>query len=278
MPELEGLELEVDSNELEDPGIKEGTGKKDPRLEQDKISADSPRYKEIYKNWKDAERRLEKLEKDKGNSDLIDEMRRHNKSLEETIKQINTKAPDDGNELKVLTDQLEEFKQLKKQAREKADFDAETRIDDSISDLKLDIRELKKQSEIKKVEKVEKTPELSREDESEYKTWISENEWFTKDQKKRASAITFEKQVIIDPNFKDASIVEILEEVRVRVEEKFKPVEGKTAVEAGERGGSTRVSGSVRLSTGELDIAKGLGVSPENYAKQKMLINQRKGK
>lgn len=276
------LEVALEETEIPDPGKTEGT-KKDPRLEQDKITPDTPRFKEVYKNWKQAEERIAKLEANKGgdNSALIEEMRRHNASLEETIKQIGgNKADDkDDNALKALDDKLTELKALKRAAREKADFETETSIDDNILDLKVDIRELKKSIESAKTKSVkpsEKDTGLSDTDSADFGVWVVDNEWFNKDPKKRASAIAFEKKIITEPEFANASLSDVLEEVTKRVEEKWKPVTGTTQVESGRTLASSTSTKSIKLSKTEVDIANGLGIPVETYAKQKALMASRR--
>jgi hypothetical protein len=281
------LEVKVENvKDIPDPGAQEGI-RKDPRVEQDKLGPESPRFQEVYKNWKDAERRLEKLEagsKGTDNLAIIEEMRRHNASLEETIKQIGASkdVASDESAIKGLDDKLVELKDLKRQAREKADFDTETKIDDSIADLKLDMRELKKAVEDKKkapTKPDEKEDNLTDDEREEYSLWMDENEWFTNDTKKRASAVAFEKKVLKEPEFKDATITEVLEEVGKRVEEKFKPVTGTNQVEVGgERMQTTGRPGSIKLSKTEVEVAQGLGIPLETYAKQKSLMKQGGGK
>lgn len=289
MPEEEKKDAEgnviVDVKEAEpwvDPGSKEGV-KKDPRVEQNKLTPETPRFQEVYKSMKQGEAKIAELEKKinekPGDSALIEEMRRHNESLEKTIKQMGEgrESNQAGEAVKDLETKLGELKELKKQAREKADFNNETEIDEKMADLRVEIRDAKKGIEdLKKAsdDKGKKDSEMSEDDQAEFDAWIDDNTWFSKEPKKKAAAISFEKKIVKEPKFKDSSITEVLEEVRVRVEEKFKPVKGANLVEGSDRTGSGLIPGSVKLSAVELEISKGLGVSPEKYAKQKHLISQ----
>jgi len=273
-----GLDVDIEEgHEIVDPGKSEGQ-KKDPRKEQEKLSSDTPRFKEVYGKLKESERKIADLEqriKGSDNSELINEMKRHNSSLEETIKQINVGKASESQDDKIetLNAKLIELKELKKQARETANFSVEVDIDDKISDLKLDIREAKKPAEVVKIKSDEIVSGLSDDDQDEYDLWLSENDWFKNDSKKRASAITFEKKIVKEPEFAESSITEVLEEVKKRVEDKWKPVVGKNSVEGSGDGGSFKIPGSIKLSQAEVNIAKGLGLTIEKYAKQKALIN-----
>lgn len=285
MPEVEeGLEVNIEGGkEIVDPGKQEGT-RKDPRVEQDKLGPETPRFKEIYGKLKETERKLAELEtkqsKGSDNSELINEMRRHNQSLEETIKSMNLgkETKDEEGVVKSLEDKLVTLRDLKRQARERADFASETDIDETIADLRLDIREAKKAIGAKKNAPVvsDKISGMPPEEQEAYDEWIEANPWFIKDSKKRLAAISFEKKIVAEPEFKDSTKYEILEEVGKRVEEKFKPVEGKNSVEGRGASSSARISGSVKLSPSEVEVAKGLGVPLETYAKQKSLLKEKR--
>jgi len=56
------------------------------------------------------------------------------------------------------------------------------------------------------------------------------------------------------------------------MEEKFKPVTGVNSVEGGGKYGSHQNPGTVKLSANEVEVAKGLGIQLDVYAKQKSLI------
>jgi hypothetical protein len=274
-----------------DPGAQEGV-KKDPRVEQNKLTPDTPRFQEIYKSMKKGEEKIAELEKKveagSGNAALIEEMRRHNESLEKAIKQssgnIDSNRADDA--IKGLETKLGELKTLKKSAREEANFDSETEIDEKMADLRVEIRDGKKAIEAEKkvaIEAADKTKkakdsELSDDDKVIYNDWIADNSWYTKEPKKKAAAIAFEKKVVKEPEFADSTIMEILEEVGKRVEEKFKPAKRPNTVEDGSRLGSIQIPGSVRLSPTEMEVAKGLGIAPEKYARQKATMASAGGK
>jgi len=259
-----------------DPGSQEGV-KKDPRVEQNKLTPDTPRFQDIYKEMKQGQEKIAELEKKievgSGNTALVEEMRKHNQALEKTIQGISEKNSSETADttVKDLETKLTEFKELKKAAREKADFESETDIDEKMADLRVDIRDAKKAKAAPKTPE-KKESEISDDDTAEYELWKADNPWFTKEPKKKAYAILVEKKIVKEPEFADSTITEVLEEVGKRVEEKFKPVEGVNAVEAGEHKGSNRIPGTVKVSPVEMELAKGFGISPERWAKQKSMI------
>jgi hypothetical protein len=277
--------VEVDGEKVtvQDPGALEGV-KKDPRKEQDKLTPDHPRFREVYKDREELKRRVEVLEKKQEGSispEVLEEMRRHNQSLEKTIEELRgSRASDDNaNDLKGLEDKLGELRNMKREAREQANFDRETEIDDKITDLKVDIREIKRQIEkdkdaaAKPPDTKDKEGKLSDEDQEIFDEWVKENPWFTKSPKRRKYATKVEKEIIKEPEFELAEFDEILEEVAKRVEDKFKPVKGRNTVEdgGGRHASGSTPAGTVKLSPTEVEIAKGLGISPEKYAKQKSI-------
>lgn len=277
------VKVKEEKEPWQDPGAREGK-KKDPRVEQNKLTPDTPRFQDIYKSMKKGEEKIAELEKrieaGSGNAALVEEMRKHNKSLEDTLIQIsgNKESGKADKAIEGLEDKLGKLKELKKEAREKADFDSETDIDEKMDNLRVDIRDAKKaiKDEKKRVDddsKKAKDPELTDDENVEYKEWIADNPWYTKESKKKTAAIAFEKKIVKEPEFKDSTIPEILEEVKARVEEKFKPVKGVTTVESGGHLSSVQIPGSVKLTPMEIEVAKGLGVSPEKYAKQKALTS-----
>ncbi len=246
-----------------------------------------PRFQDIYKAMKKGEERITELEKklesssSSDNSALIGEMKEHNANLMKTIEHMR-ESGQSGNAdeaLKGLEDKLVELVDLKKKARESANFDAETNIDEKMADLRVDIRDSKKAIAAENKgdnnsgkNKDKEDSKMSDDDKIEYDDWIADNEWYTKDSKKKAAAISFERKIVKEPRFKDSTITEVLEEVGKRVEDKFKRVEGVNTVETNTILSQKQPPGSVRVSPVESDIAKGLGVSIEAYAKQKALI------
>lgn len=281
------VDIDNEGKPWKDPGAQEGV-RKDPRVEQDKLTPDTPRFQEIYKNWKQSEKKIadleKKIESGSGNAPLVEEMRKHNERLEEALKQASGSRDDNraDDAIKGLETKLGELKGMKKQAREEANFDSEGDIDEKMADLRVEIRDAKKaiKDEKKAAEDETKKPkdsELTADEKSIYDDWIDNNPWY-KEPKKKAAAIAFEKKIVKESEFADADISEILEEVGKRVEEKFKPVKRANTVEDGSHLGSFHLPGSVKLSPVEMEIAKGLGVSPEKFAKQKATMSIAGGK
>jgi hypothetical protein len=274
-------ELEVKVEEEKANSDETGKGKK-----QEDPPEGSPRWNEIYWKAKEGERAIEEAKelkqllatKEAG----IEEMRKWNKAIVESLDSVKGAISDTtkDDDIAKLDVKLSELKAAKREAREKADFDKESNIDDKIVDLKFEIKEMKAAPKV--VVKPTPTAEegIKPEDEKIYKSWIHSTEWYRTDPKMRGAAIKMEKEVWQDPDFEYADLPEILAEVKLRVEKEFdykpKPHGNRRSQDGVEgAGGSGRVT-VVKLSTAEQDLARNLGVSNEDYAKQKSLINRQK--
>ena len=258
--EPEAVEVEVEgAEEIKDPGQAEGT-KKNPKTQQDNITPDSPRFKEVYGKMKGFERELKELKEQGADTSTIDEMRKHNQDLMEVIKSRDTSSGD--NEVEKMEKDLQDLRADKKAARDQADFDLETDIDDKMADLRIDIRDAKKASKALAEDDI-------------YTKWANETAWFKNNKKKREAAIQFEKDIINEDDFADATDQQVLKEVEKRVENKFKPVKGKTPVEGSDTHGTGYIPSSVKISKTESEIADGFGISVQDFAKQKAAIGRK---
>ncbi len=257
----------------------------------------SERWNEVYWEAKEGKRAKDELVRERADRakdrEAIDAAREHNKALVEAIDKFTTvvEGKDGDAELKGLEDKVVELKVAKKSAREKADFDRESQIDDEIVDLKIEIRDRKaavKAATEKKATapvKVEddKGGELTPEEAAVYKKWAGETEWFRSDPRMRKAAMEAETETWADPDFEFATIAEVLAEVKKKVEEKFewKPsgneVKGRRGAGVESGVGDRGVITKIKLSTKEQTIMQGLGVPQEEYAKQKALIAKSKG-
>jgi len=253
----------------------------------------SERWNDIYREAQEGKRTKQELDDLKAarikDREAIEEMRKWNKAIVDSIDSVKGAISDttSDKDLEDLETKLTSLKAEKKAAREKADFDRETAIDDQIVDAKLAIREHKVAKTLAKDKakelKVDELPpdeenKLTPEESKAYKTWTKATTWFQHDPRMRKDALETEPEVWQDPDFEYATVEEVLDEVKKRVEKKFdyKPSNGDNRrrspdlVEGADHG-SKRIT-SVKLSSTEMELMKGLGVSPEDFAKQKAII------
>jgi DNA repair exonuclease SbcCD ATPase subunit len=283
----------VEEKEFIEPGTLEGTrGKVDPRTAQDALTPDHPRFRDIYRQMKDFERKFEKAEKDKSEFKLIiDGMKTHNQRLAEAIESGVSRIADsqvvniEQNEMKNLEDSLKQLKGERTQALKDADYDAVEDISDRIDTIKDRIREVKSRLAKREEDDSKKRGFAAEPDPQEIATvnsWIAEVDWYNEDPIMRASAIQLDLILFNDPKWQEKGTKARLAEVKSRIERRFnytKPTGGAGTGRASAANVDTSLTGgaggtnlSTSLSPDELEVAKGLGLSPEQYLKQKQLI------
>ncbi len=292
-------EIEIDLKSSDSEPDKTGKEKDD----KEGPPEGSKRWKEIYWKAKEGERAIAEREalrlELKHSRELIKEMSEHNKKLAEVLEDlsINNKRSAMDNEINKIEDKINELRALRKSAREKADYETEDKIEEEIIDLKLKLRELKnkpvsqiskdkeKESIAKKTASSTKNEEeiyLTEEEKEIYAKWLNENAWIYENPKVRSAAVEAEKTIRTDPDFAMATEEEILDEIKRRLEEKFKPPTGKVDMfHSGDKGKSTNLdtaNAKVKLSDIELTLAEGFGIDPKEVAKQKLAIMNFKGR
>jgi len=254
---------------------------------------DHPRWNEIYRKGKELERETEQLKKEReADKVLMDEMRKHHEELkaaierstqatekmsEATVESLSQKKAD------VFTQELSgihsKLVEQKRTALENNDLERVAEIDDKIMDVKLEMREHKKKADKKETPKDTHTgiPGAVKPDQAEVAKFKSSADWFDKDAFMTGAAIELEKKLLNDPLWQARSYAEILGEVKSKVEERFnygKSEEKKKGVNAVEGGGNVSGKGgptTIHLTARDLEIAKGLGITPEQLAKEKAI-------
>ena len=230
---------------------------------------------------KEAEDLRKQLEFERSTMSAIKE---HNKALADVVGKftqvVDEKKTDDV--MRTYETEMSKLLDAKKSAKENLDFSLESQIDERIMDMKLTLRDMKKQASAPKAEpKKEVADEIPADERAIYDAWIAENEWFRNDPKMRKSAIDTEMQLRKDPDYKYATVDEILGEVKKSVEEKFSSKEKAGKPKAGFVEGAGLSAGNkpntIKLTPQEVEIAKGLQISPEEYAKQKLFISRQRG-
>jgi hypothetical protein len=257
---------------------------------------DHPRFKKVYAKLKAAERRVEALEK-RGEEDtsLKEEMKEHNRTLQDALERTAI-ATEKASEATVKAaeqsaeDVLEkEFKGIhtrlleqKKNAYEQQDYGTVVEIDDKLSDLKIEMNKLNNDKNAPKVSDETTNTALSPERQKEVERFMGNtSQWWEKDPMMTGAAKQIEQSLLTDVAWLNKPYGDLLDEVQKQIEKRFgftggkedetpsvNTVEGSSNVS--QKGGAT----VVKLSREELKIAKGLGVSPEEWAQQKALTAQ----
>lgn len=275
----EGLDVELEeTNPPEEDAKKEEDSKNVP-------PEGSPRWNEIYWKAKEGERRLKENEELKKqlelNQKMIKEMQEHNKKLAENVEKVATttvkafEKDEQKDQLKVIENQIEKLKEKRREAIESSDFDSVEELMDEIFELKLQHKELKskpKESEKEPKEKKGSTEDVNF-DPAPYEQFVNDSPWFTEDPIMRAAAIEVDNILISDPKWSTKNDTERLLEVKKRVENRF-GYKGKK--NGGVEGDSKIVGGkkTVKLTQEEVKVAEGLGLTPQEYAKQKAYMEE----
>lgn len=260
--------------------------KVDPRVAQENITPESPRFKEVYGKMKTLERKIEEYEaQGKSTTTLIEDLRKHNERLAKAIessvdltREAISAGKDSGDdEVKALHEQQTQLREKKTAALKQFDYDAVAELDDQLMEVKLALKELSSKKSAPK-QKVENEIDPA------FGEFVDSTPWFngdTADPIMISAAYEIDKVLLRDPKWTNQPIRERLAEVGRRVEARFgwtsngkkKPpssgVEGRSSVTPTKTGETT-----VRLTADELTVCKGLGITPEAYARQKAYIQK----
>lgn len=310
------MEVEVESKEIDlekekerealDPGLREGKKAKiDPRSTEP--PTDHPRFKEVYGKMKEYERQLEDL-KSKGidNSSLVKELREHNKRLASAIENMGSSKDESSNfnksqsdaiisidsEITSAQNQLGNYREEKKDARDKLDYDKLDYLDEQILEIRLKIKALEEKKGIVKElkpDKVSSAEDKVDEDDIAVTDWIDDTSWFSKDVIMRGAAIALDKELINSKKWRNESTEKRLEEVKQQIEKRFNfssnndddknkdRREGRFSDVEGGEVKKGKANKSIKLSAVEMDLIKGMGVTVEQYLQQKSLISKEGG-
>ena len=305
IPEEKGTEVEIEDKEVPDPGAEEGMPKKKVFVDEDgKPGPDHPKYIKIWGQLKESKREVELLKQGGRPEDkhLVKEMQLHNKRLAEALEK-QTNAMEESNKIskdKVGTDALADnkkaqadLKTAKATAREESDYTTMDSIDDQLLELRMAERDLKEPpKETKKEVEPEKTVEtaIPKDQQDIIDDWAKEDApWYqgksSTDKMKTSAAVSAERELQEDPEWKDKPYGEQLKEVQRRVEEAFaagekkpdlpEPTEKTTGLSGVESSGGNRGEGKQRkvvLNADQVRVARGFGMTPEEYARQMDII------
>jgi len=237
-----------------------------------------PRFKQIYGKLKASERELERLKgSSEANDRLIQEMRDHNIALQEAVNKLSdTKDETVKRDLKNIHEGL--LKE-KRQAFEEGNYDKLVDIDERLFELKVAMK-----TKPEKVVKEKPAPAAIKIDGSKDKDiadFKASAEWFDSDDMMTGAAIEMEKALLV--KYKGSKAYsEVLKEVKSEVEKRFKYESPKDeeedemhqSVEGGSNISGKAKPNSVKMSRDEMEVAAKLGVKPEDFAKQKILMEK----
>ena len=263
----------------------EDDGEKGGRKDDEGPPPNSPRWKEIYWKAKEGERKMqenEELRKQlEKNEALIRQMQEHNRKLAESIEKVSEatiKVVEKGqveDRTKTIKEEIASLRERRKEALENDNYDLADDITEEILDLKLQLKEVEKSKGKESGEKKEKPKEETDPsfDPTPYEQFVNSSPWFIEDPIMRAAAIEVDNILSSDPVWAVKSDAERLAEVKKRVESRFQyqPKGNGSAVE-GERRDTSPSGKTVKLTAEEVEVARALGLTPEQYAKQKAML------
>lgn len=271
----EGTEIEIPEEPEE---------KIDPKVAQEKLTPEHPRFKEVYGKMKDLERRVGEYEETQKltrehNAALVKAIEKSAEVTREALINKDDSATDD-KMIEQLNAKLTELKASKIAAKKGFDFEVEAKIDDAIFEVRDAIKEA---TLLKKERKSTPSEKHNDADQDQMLVWAKVTPWYFGDDADplmRAAAHELDRMLVRDPKWENVEPSERLKEVGKRIEARFgwKPNNKVVAFQkkpggvesaGGDKGGASKI---VRLSAAELRTAQGLGVSPEEYAKQKTLM------
>lgn len=294
--------LEAGEEMPPDPGALEGLSQKKTDPRETEPPPDHPRFKEIYRKMKDYERGL--AERD----EVIKGAQEHNKALADKLEALAGKAMDSMDAMakqprpvpkavpKAEIDDLDEqIADLEAQLAEALDL--ETHNPKRAASITRRIQKL----EAAKLRHEFSSPKDPKDPPPENKgkqppppdpgvVWFLDaaKDWWAKDPLMTGAAKELDMVLSNDPAWKGKSVRDRLEEVKRQVEEKFNP-SGKDdkrkndppspnpkpsqgLVEPGNLSGNAGNPRVIKLTPQERQVAAGLGISDQDYAKQKAML------
>lgn len=273
-----GIEVVVE------PEVKE---KIDPKIAQDNITPDMPRYREVYWKMKSLEGKLEEAEEKKLSSEkLLVEFRTHNERLAKAIEDqvelsrntigMNEKKVSEDGYLNGLHERLKELKEKKINAFKTFEYETIPDMDDEIAEIKDEIKEFKTQREnISYAQEEEKIDPA-------FISFLNETSWMKGEEADPLmvqAAYTMDELLLKDEKWRKASVADRLKEVGRRIEARFNwkldKGSGRKSV-IGSEGVSKASSSSkvITLTPAQVAVANGLEIPLDRYARQLAIMGE----
>ena len=261
--------------------------KKDTKKEEleDYSQGVQKRIAKLTKKWREAERqRDEALSFARLQKDKAEELNKKYSTLE------NTSVKDRQEKIQSL---LDAQKAKLAQARDALDTNAEVEISKEIARLGYEearLQELSKAAELQPAAKEEEMPDFGQKQpqtpapDPKAEAWASKNKWFGTDRAMTYTAYDLHKTLVDEEGYdpkSDEYYAEVDKRIRLEFPHKFDTsddTKGETTKPAQTVASATRSvkpgRKTVRLTPTEVAIAKKLGVSLEDYAKQKKIMKE----
>lgn len=216
----ESAEVREEVKETVDPGSLEGKPKEEKKPEP---PPDHPRFQKVYGKMKEFERQLN--EKDAQHTRDIELLRQHNEQLIAAVR-AGQSRPETKDVAEEINAKIRELKSAKVQAKKDLDWDREAMLEDQIDDLK---EKLSDRKILSRTERAKQETERSAGvkqvsqvliDFQESTPWFNENS-DAYDPLMEGAAIALDNKLLRDPKWAKRPMIERLNEVRKRVEERF---------------------------------------------------------
>ena len=290
------LELEIieDTPEKEESVAQETQAEAEKTQEQPKeaiVENESDEKDELENYSEGVQKRISKLtakmrEAERREKAALDYAQSVKKELEEqnqkTQKLDTTFVNEFENRIK-YQDQM--LKQQLKDAIDRGDVDAQVEAQKNLAQLAQDnerlsyVKQQKEEQNVSKEEKVEEPPVAqAQEPHPKAKAWADKNTWFGVDEPMTLTAFSFHKRMIEQEGY-DGTSDEYYEELDKRIRNEFphkfqQKANGRSAPPVGgaNRGNQRGGQQKVKLTQSEVAIARKLGISNEQYAKQKLRL------
>ena len=286
-------EAPVESEEtMEDESEDEESSDEDEEVEKSEEEEESKDKKQFGKR---AEKRIKRLVKEKKDLEAqLKNLKEQEQSWTSERSELQTKSRD--SELQAINSYIERLKAQEKQslsalktAKEAGDIDSEIKAQDALASVKAETLiaqqyKVRAESDTSKKDKPKSKPKVENQPTQDYApdrqalNWQKRNEWFggssTKDRIMTQAAMVIHKELvdegIVPSTSPDEYYNELDSRIRGEFPERFKNKAAKKVppVLSGTR--SAIGKNQVKLTKSEVDMANRLGVSLQEYARQKV--------
>ena len=307
------VELPTDESEgtekPEEPTNTEAPVESEETIEEESESVDDEEDDEVEKSeeedeskdkkvfGKRAEKRIKRLVKEKKELEAkLNDLSSREQAWSSERAELQSRTQD--SELHAINQYIDRLKAQEKQslsalrtAKETGDIDAEIKAQDALASVKAETlvaEQYKSRAETspkKEVKKAEPKQTSSSAPDRKALTWQKRNEWFggstTKDRIMTQAAMVIHKELIEEGIGPEVSSDEYYNELDLRIREEFpekfknKSVKKIPTVMGGTR--STLGKNQIKLTKTEVEMANRLGVSLQEYARQKVRQTQAGG-
>ena len=301
--ESEGIEKPEEPTDTEAPVESEETVEEEPESVDDEEDDEAEKSEEEDESkdkkvfGKRAEKRIKRLVKEKKELEArVKELKDQEQSWTSERAELQSRTQD--SELHAINQYIDRLKAQEKQslsalrtAKESGDIDAEIKAQDALASVKAETlvaEQYKSRAETspkKEVKKAEPQQTSSSAPDRKALTWQKRNEWFggstTKDRIMTQAAMVIHKELIEEGIAPNTSSDEYYNELDMRIRDEFpekfknKSVKKIPTVMGGTR--STLGKNQIKLTKTEVEMANRLGVSLQEYARQKVRQTQAGG-